>query len=382
MNILVFIITLLILVILHELGHFLVAKKFAIKVLEFGFGIPPKIFGKKIGETIYSLNWLPFGGFVRLLGEDADEIKDEKEKVSKETWKKRSFAAQNVWKRIAVVVAGVVMNLSLAWALFYVVLASQGFSAQVPLFYPFKFVGVNQTQEELILVEDVAENSPAAKSGIKKNERVLALNGKELKSSKDLVEETKLNAGKKITLTISDPEKISKRDVEVTPREAPPKGEGALGVRLGSFPVATLSYEEPLQKVLSGPIHSYNLASYSFNILGKLIAVSISSNNIQPVSGAVSGPVGITSMVGDILSIKNPIIPYLNFLALLSLNLAIFNVLPIPGLDGGRLFFLSIEAVTRKRTHATLERYAHTIGFAVLMALALLITFSDINKLL
>lgn len=382
MNILVFIITLLILVILHELGHFLVAKKFGIKVLEFGFGIPPRAWGKKIGETIYSLNWLPFGGFVKLLGEDSDEIKDEKEKVNEDTWKKRSFATQNVWRRIYVVIAGVAMNLILAWILFWIVLGAQNFSAQVPLFFPYQFVGVEQVEEEVILVGEVTKESPAEASGLKQGDRILSLNGKNLKSADELVRETRELAGKEITLTISDIEKNNTREIKVTPRANPPEGQGPLGVKLGGLSVATLNYEKPWQKVLAGPVHSYNLASYSFSILGRLISTSISSNNLAPVSSAVSGPVGITTMVGDILSIKNPLIPYLNFLGLLSLNLAIFNVLPIPGLDGGRLFFLTIEAVTKKRAHATIERFAHTAGFALLIALALLITFSDIKKLI
>ncbi len=111
--ILVFIVTLLILVVIHELGHYLVAKKFNIKVLEFGFGIPPRAWGKKIGETIWSLNWLPFGGFVRLLGEDESD--------KSVLGDKRSFAKAAIWKRITVVIAGVGMNLLLAWVLFYIV---------------------------------------------------------------------------------------------------------------------------------------------------------------------------------------------------------------------------------------------------------------------
>src|SRR5260221_688531 len=131
MFIVVFIITILILVVIHELGHFLVARKFNIKVLEFGFGIPPRAWGKKWGETLISLNWLPFGGFVRLLGEDESDPETLKNK--------RSFASQAVWKRILVVVAGVGINLLLAFVLFYLVIAAQNFKVQLPLLTTYHF---------------------------------------------------------------------------------------------------------------------------------------------------------------------------------------------------------------------------------------------------
>ena len=159
LTIVVFIFTLLVLVISHELGHFLAAKKFGIKVLEFGFGLPPKIFGKKIGETIFSLNALPIGGFVKLFGEDETD-KD----VLKNT---RSFASKPVFQRIIVVVAGVVMNISLAVILFWVVLFARGFEESIPLLTPHQFAGVNQVNESVILIGGVAPGSPAEEAGIK-----------------------------------------------------------------------------------------------------------------------------------------------------------------------------------------------------------------------
>src|SRR3989344_6709550 len=152
-SIIIFILTLLVLVVIHELGHFLMAKKFNIKVLEFGFGLPPKAWGKKIGETIFSLNWLPFGGFVRLLGEDEtdQEVLDNK----------RSFAAQKVWKRIIVVVAGVAMNFLFAWLLFYIILPAQNFKFQLDLRLDHQFAFAKQEIEPVILITQVAPNSPA-----------------------------------------------------------------------------------------------------------------------------------------------------------------------------------------------------------------------------
>lgn len=369
----VFILTLLILVVIHELGHFFAAKFFNVKVLEFGFGIPPRAWGKKIGETIWSLNWLPFGGFVRLLGEDETD----KEVLDN----KRSFANQVVWKRITVVVAGVVMNLLLAWLLFYTVLGFQGFKTKLPLLSDYHFAGINQFTEISIVVGNIAKDSPAEKDGLKEGDRVIALNGTPLTDASKFVEQVKSNAGKEVKLTISDLQGNNPRDVIVTPRENPPPGQGALGVSLGGIKTVNLSFDTPAQRLFAGPVYSYNLVGYSGKILGETIGFSIKEHNVEPVSNAVAGPVGITSVVAQILSVKNPLLPYLDFVAALSLNLAIVNVLPFPGLDGGRLFFLVIEGITRKKTHAVIEKYVHTIGLVVLLSLIILITISDIRKL-
>ncbi|MBI3485625.1 site-2 protease family protein [Candidatus Daviesbacteria bacterium] len=374
MFIVVFIITLLILVLIHEFGHFIMSKKFNIKVLEFGFGIPPRIWGKKIGETLYSINLLPFGGFVRPLGED---------EVSKEILaNKRSFAAAAIHKRIIVVAAGVAMNLVLAWILFWIVIVAQNFKVQIPLLTDHKFIGVYQNNEQYVVIDSLSKGSPAEQAGIKEGERVVALNDNFIKSSQDLVDQTKLHAGEQVKLTLSDLEQKNYRSVEIIPRKSPPKGQGALGVSLNSFDVANLEFKDPLQKILSGPIYSLNITTYTGELLGKLISTSYQKKDITPVSQAVSGPIGMTAIIKQVLATQNPLIPYLNLLAALSLNLAIINVLPFPGLDGGRLFFLILEAITHKRTHPTLEKYVHTVGLAILLSLIILITISDIRKFL
>ena len=374
MFVVVFIITILILVVIHEFGHYIAAKKFNIKVLEFGFGIPPRAWGKKIGETILSLNWLPFGGFVRLLGEDETEknVLDDK----------RSFAAQKPWKKITVVIAGVAMNLLLAWVLFYIVLGVQGFKTKLPLLSDYKFAGINQTVETAIIIGNIAKDSPAEKAGLADGDRIVAINGSAVTESSGFVEEIKSNAGKEVKLTISDIQGNDRREITLVPRENPPEGQGALGVSLGGMQTVSLSFDSIPQKLFAAPIYSYNLIGYSGKILGDTISYSFEQGDLAPVSNAVAGPVGITAVVGQILSVKNPLIPYLDFVAALSLNLAVVNVLPFPGLDGGRLLFLVIEAITRKKTHAVVEKYVHTIGLFILLSLIILITISDIRKLI
>ncbi len=369
--ILIFILTLLSLVVIHELGHFLVAKRFKIKVEEFGFGIPPKAWGKKVGETLVSINWLPFGGFVRLLGEDETD-----KKILKNP---RSFAAQSVGKRIAVVVAGVVMNLLVAWIIYYLILASQGFKYQMPLIFPHQFVGVEQSQEQIILISAVSDNSPAFHAGIKKGDRVVALNDSQVTDAKAFSTEVKQFAGKEISVTLTDEKKNNPRVVNLTPRKDPPAGQGALGVSFSNFTSALLEYKTPLQKIFAGPIHSFNIAAVSFETLGKLIGLSVTNRNIGYVSEGVGGPIAIGYYSNIILQSPNALMQYLDIVAGISLSLALFNFLPIPALDGGRLFFLYIEALFKKRVSADIEKNVHAVGMVILLLLMLLITFKDFN---
>lgn len=367
-SVVIFIFTLLVLVLIHELGHFLVAKKFNIKVLEFGFGIPPRAWGKKVGETLVSINWLPFGGFVRLLGED--EVGPEKSS--------RDFRAKPVGQRILTVSAGVFMNLILAWIIFYVILSANGFKAQFPLLLDHKFDGTLQQNETTIFISDVAKDSPADKAGIKPRREIVGLNSQSV--TVDLTAQIKDLAGQEISLTLKD-EKGNLDTVKVTPRKNPPEGEGSLGLKLTGVTIANLEYQG-MVKVLAGPLHSWNIVIYSGRILGHFIGQSFRTGSLEPVSQSFSGPVGVSSLVNDILtSSKKPLFAYLDFVGLLSLNLAVFNVLPIPALDGGRLFFLSLEALTRKRIHANFERWVHTVGLAILLTLMALVTFSDIRKI-
>ncbi|KKS69213.1 MAG: Membrane-associated zinc metalloprotease, partial [Candidatus Daviesbacteria bacterium GW2011_GWA2_42_7] len=242
-TIIVFIITLLVLVVSHEFGHFIAAKKFGIGVLEFGFGLPPRVWGKKWGETLVSLNLLPLGGFVRLMGEDETD-----KKVLKN---KSSFAVKPVWQRIIVVVAGVVMNLVLAAVIFYIVLFAQGFKEQIPLLSPYKFAAVDQINEALVFIGGVTPDAPADKGGIKSGDQVLKFNETKVVSGEQLVSLTKDYVGKEVSLTLKSSES-QERVVKVTPRANPPAGQGALGVEIGTATVANLNYETLPQKLFSG----------------------------------------------------------------------------------------------------------------------------------
>ena len=356
LSILIFILTLLVLVLIHEFGHFLMARKFNIKVEEFGFGIPPKIWGKKIGETTYSINALPIGGFVRLLGEDQDGgVKSS-----------RDFRAKSVYQRILVVVAGVVMNLLLAWVIFYSVISYQGFKTIYP------------TLESAVFVSDLAPDFPAQQAGIKVGDKVLKVDEKVVKNFEDARNFIQEKKGAAVSLTLADIDGESKRIVNVTPK----KGDKGYLIGVVFSPFAIKAYTTPLEKIFSGVTYSYDLTRYTFLGLGKTIS-DLVSGDYGKVSQSVAGPVGLATMSNGILSQGIKAAPmYLWFVGVISLTLSIFNVLPIPALDGGRLLFLVIEAVTKKKVREDIEKWVHQIGFAILLTLALLVTYSDISKLI
>lgn len=358
-SIIIFILTLLVLVMIHEFGHFLLCKKFNIKVLEFAFGLPPRVWGKKIGETEYSINALPIGGFVRPLGED---------EVDKRILDNpRSFAAQKVSKRIAVVVAGVAMNLIFAWILFYIVLFAQNFQ----IIYP--------TLSPEVVIENVEKGFPAQSAGVRAGERLVAVDGtqvNDIEKAKQLIKEKGTN---EVLLTLSDLDGNHVRKVAVRPREVK-EGQTLIGVVFSPVPIK--HYNSLNEKVFSGVTYSWDLTRLTFMGLGQLVN-NIFNGQIGQASQSVAGPVGLGVAANNILSLgPEALLPYVWFTGVISLTLAIMNLLPIPALDGGRLFFLLVEAVTRRKVHSEFEKWVHTIGFALLLALTLLITYSDIRKFL
>lgn len=389
---LVFLLILSVLVLIHEFGHFIVAKKLGIKVEEFGFGFPPRALKIKRGETVYSINWLPIGGFVKLYGEDEAgsgklslPTKD-KESKTKNKDLERAFFSRPIWQRALVIVAGVVMNSLLAVIIFYVFLYVSNFKTELLLITDHKFIFVNQinknVNEKDAIVSIVAPNSPAEKIGIKPPSKILSINGKQINDREDLIKTINANKGKEINMTWQELKTEKVFSAKVTPRVSPPKYEGALGV--GFPPIAFLNYDTPLQKAMSGITHPINLLSYNFDVMGKLIGISVKEKTAAPLGDSVSGPVGIFSLVGSIVKLpdaKERILQILNLSGILSISLAFFNILPIPALDGGRFFFILIEAITRKKVPAKFENYAHMIGMALLLGLIVLITFKDILRI-
>lgn len=392
-TVLVFLLILSVLVLIHEAGHFFVAKKLGIKVEEFGYGLPPRAWGKQIGETIYSINWLPFGGFVKLYGEDeagSGSVKVSKNKLPTKDVD-RAFFSRPVWQRAAVVVAGVVMNAVLAVILFYIFLALQNFKTVLPLIPQAgtpQFAFVNQTNRpEGVYIDKVVPGSPAQQAGIAAPSRVITLNGQKITSQTMFSEIITANKGKAVEISWEDTKTGEQRTARVTPRINPPQNEGAVGVVYNFMPIsiAVLSYDTPVQKVFSGITHTGIMTVYSFQAMGGLINDSFKEKSVEPVSGAVGGPVAIGGLVNTILQIPNAyevMLQLLSLAALLSVSLAVFNILPIPALDGGRLFFILIEGITRKKVSPQFEARAHTIGMVVLLSIIILVTIKDVLQLI
>lgn len=364
--VIVFILILSFLVMIHEFGHFIVAKRSGIGVEEFGFGLPPRIWGKKVGGTIYSVNWLPFGGFVRLVGEDPTD---------KNKNAKNSFYTKSIGQRMKVVVAGVFMNLMVAVVVFYIVVFALGFKVNLPLIVEHKFSFVNQSTE--VIIAGVGADSAAQKAGIQGGEAIISAGGQEISSISELQKVIRASSDKPIQLILENPVNNRLRTVEVTPSYNQDLKAPALGVELGE--IVALKYQTFGQKLFAGFIHSYNTFDYSVTVLGKLIAYSVKEHNLAPVSESVSGPIGIAQITSQAVTLG--FVSVLQLVGLLSLNLAVLNILPIPALDGGRFAFIVFELVTRKKVNANFEKWVHAVGFAFLIGLIVLITYNDILKL-
>lgn len=355
MFVIVFFLILLVLVLIHEFGHFIVAKKSGVLVEEFGFGFPPRVIGKKIGETLYSLNLLPIGGFVKLFGEEYEELKDRKLNAP---LKDRTFSYKKPWQKAFIIVAGVLMNFLLGW-----VLISYLFTQGVP------------TPTDKVIVEQVQKNSPAESVGIKSLNSITKVtkDGKvyELKTVQDLITLTKKFAGEKIVLTVQDGDTL--KNIEITPRKNPPKGQGALGISLTSFTEKKYPwYQAPFY----GLVEAFNITRHIFVELGKTLFQLVT---LQKPSVDVSGPIGIAQFTGQAMKLGNNAL--LELTALLSLNLAVINILPFPALDGGRLVFVIYEWITKKRVNQKFERNLNFIGIILLLTLAAAVTVNDIIKL-
>ena len=357
-TIIAFFLVLSILVIIHELGHFITAKKFGIKVEEFGFGFPPRVFGKKIGETLYSINLLPVGGFVKLYGEDAAGGGSVRRTMTQEpeTNIKRAFFARPAWQRATIVLAGVVMNFLLA-----VVLIS----------YLFAGPGVAVPTENIRVV-DISKNSPAASVGIQKGDEVITIDGKRIVKTEDFAKIARKQAGSAISLKLV--RNGNEFEVQITPRKVIPEGEGPIGVSISNIEIKKYPW---YQAPFFGTIEAFK---FSFMILQGLSDMVINLVLHGQTPEGVTGPVGVAQLTGQAVSYG--LVATLWFVALLSLNLAVVNVLPIPALDGGRLFFILIELVTRKKVSSRYEAMAHGIGLVILLGLILFITFFDIVRVL
>lgn len=356
LTIIAFLLVLSILVLIHELGHYLTAKKLGIKVEEFGIGFPPRVFGKKIGETLYSINLLPIGGFVKLYGED--EAGGGKIGKSGEVAKdiNRAFFARPLWQRMLVVTAGVIMNFILAVVIISTLFATQGVALPT----------------DKVVITEVSSSSPADLAGIKEEDQVIEINNAKITSTEIFISETQKNKGQKVEVVLlRDGKSVS---VTLTPRENPPEGEGAMGVAITNIEIKKYPW---WQAPWYGTIEAGKFSLLIAQGLASMVADFVTTG-AKPEG--VAGPIGVAQLTGEAVKVGPAAILW--FTALLSLNLAVLNILPIPALDGGRFFFMIIELLTRRKVSPRYEAIAHGVGLVLLLGLMVLITVLDVSRLI
>ncbi|MDP3998969.1 MAG: RIP metalloprotease RseP [bacterium] len=329
-----------VLIIIHELGHFFTAKYFGLLVEEFGFGLPPRAGGRHWGETLVSLNWLPLGGFVKIYGERHD---NEKNGIDPS----RSFSHLKIWKKAVVIACGVVMNFVLGWMLISLV-----FMAGIP---------------QSILITEVRENSLAETAGLLPGDQVNSF-----QRTDDFIDFINQNKGQEAVLKIT--RAGEGMDIKITPRVIVPEGEGNLGVSIAEAGLPKTGFFRSFWEGLKTAVGVVIAIVLS---LGQLIIGIFTDADIL---NKFVGPVGIVNTA--IQTTKLGVVYFLQLLALLSLNLAVFNILPIPALDGGRLLFLLIEKIKGSPIKPYTENLVNGLGFAFLISLILVITAKDIWTLL
>ncbi len=345
------IISLSILILVHELGHFLTAKFFGIRVDEFGLGFPPRLIGKKIGETFYSFNLLPFGGFVKIYGEDSDEpgqaVQD----------KNRHFDFKPVWQRSIIILAGIVMNIVL------------GFLVLIAVF------SIGSSPH--LLVSDIAKDSPAFIAGVKTGDVIFEAKYNDkilvdpIKSSEFInwVKEAKDN---EMLLKIKRGDKII--DVSLIGRVNPPAGQGSLGVGLAEIGAKGESF-----------FKSIGLAFRTTGTILKLVALGFFNFITQiftkpQMVESLTGPIGILTLAGQAGSLG--IAYLLELMAMISLNLAVLNLIPFPALDGGRFLFLIIEKIKGTPIPRKAQAIANIVGFALLIVLMIIVSIQDVGRII
>lgn len=363
MSILIFFIILLVLVIVHEFGHFFSAKRFGIRVDEFGFGFPPKLFGKKYGETEYSLNALPFGGFVKIFGEDPNEESLTGPDAG------RSLINKPKWKQAVVLFAGVFANFLLAWLLFSFAFMS-GFPMSVG-----SGIKTESLKDVRLIVVSVIKNSPAEIAGLKSGDKIIKIT-----SGGDRLEDINPETVKSFIAAHPDKEieigYLGEEDKPQFVKLMPALSDGTplIGIVMDMVGIAKLPFFKAFWEGIS------LTAFVTVGIVKGLYTLISEAIMGRGSLSSVTGPVGLVSIVGT--AYKFGFAYLLSFTALISLNLAVLNLLPFPALDGGRLFFLLIEKVKGSRINPKIANAANTVGFALLIILMLAVTYHDIVKLL
>ncbi len=343
LTIVVFVAVLAVLILAHEFGHFITAKLSGIEVQEFGLGFPPRLISFKRGETIYSLNALPLGGFTKMLGEEDPTFP-------------RSLASKSIPIRILVLAAGSLMNLLLP-----------------VLLYTISFMVPHTAYIEKVQIEEVNIGSPAQLAGVSAGDTLLQINGRTIQNRQDVSYLVQLNLGSDVRFLLQKTDNTQK-EVVVHARWSPPQGEGATGIKIKGVDTTTTTESTPFWKAIPDSfVHCWEIL-----VLFKNEVIGWFTKNTAPI---LTGPIGIVQVTGEVA--KSGLASILEFTALLSINLAIINLFPFPGLDGGRLIFVLLEWVRRgKRISPKKEGLVHMVGFFILIALIMVVSYYDIVRII
>ena len=334
---------LIVLVIAHECGHFFTARAFGVRVDEFGLGFPPRLFSMKRGKTLYSINAIPLGGFVKLAGEEDPSVPG-------------SLAGKRAGVRILVLAAGSLMNFLLPLLLF-----------SIAFMVPHNVVSGE------VLVKEVVPSSPAAQAGIEAGDTILSIDDNLVRNIGDVHRYIQLNLGKEVAVAVEHADSTQEA-LQVIPRWRPPEGQGATGIMVGISNTTIVRQHYPFWQAIPMGIGECIEAF----VLFKNIIISMIIGAAPVILG---GPVAIAQITGD--AARAGFSSLLEFTAFFSINLAIINIFPLPALDGGRIAFVLMEWVRRgKRVSPKTEGMIHAIGFFMLIAAMLAITYQDIIRII
>lgn len=367
-SVVIFLLVFSILIIVHELGHFIAARRSGVKVEEFGLGLPPRLttlWTDKHG-TRYTLNWIPFGGFVRMYGEDSETFEMQ--------YKSHSFPHATISRRTLIVLGGVLMNFFLgfliitglfAWGTKPIIVSPEDFQ-----YYRKEGIIDASTQ---VMILDFTKNSLAEKAGLKKEDIIVEINGQPISETAELVMLASKNAEKSLQITALRGEQ--RQTVEV-----PVSEEGKIGVAIGQLTdvksIKSVQYPFGTALVQAG----YETARLSVLTMKMFIRMIFDFFTKFEISANVSGPVGIAKITYDTAQTGN-LVDIFQLIALLSISLGSINVLPIPALDGGRFLSIAYELIARRRPNALWEARIHALGFLLLLLLIFFVTYRDVLKL-
>ena len=344
-----FVILLGVLIFVHEFGHFLAARIAGVGVLKFSLGFGPKIVSKKVGETEYALSWIPLGGFVKLLGESGNEALPPEDE-------KRSFYKQTVWKRMLIVLAGPVFNFLLAILIFCIV-------------YMYGLPNITS------VVGEVQKEGAAVEAGMMSGDKIISIGGQKIVFWEDIKSEITRSEGKDVDVVIE--RGTETKHLLIKPKLSKSKnifGEEEFRYLIGVAPAGDMVVE---RKNLRDAMIASAGKTWEISKLTLISVYKIFEGVVSPRT--LGGPIFIAQVAGA--QVKEGIIPFILFMAILSINLGVINLFPIPVLDGGHIFFYLIEIVTRREISMKVKEMSQQIGFAVLLMLMLFVIFIDIERL-